>query len=297
MPQGSAPPNDFVPAAGHAGLTRAYDAVVALTMREGLVRGRLVADVAAQSPETVLEIGAGTGTVALRLAEALPHARVVGLDPDDEALAIARAKPGAAGVDWQRGSATRLDLPDASVDAVVASLVLHHLRRDDKDAALREARRVLRRGGTLHVADWGRPQDLLAGVGFLALRSLDGFAVTADHARGALPRLIADAGFAGVTRLDRLRTVWGTLELLRAQAPAPRYGRPMPDDPRPDELRDRQAAREDEERRQLAHAETGEEAQAAARRADKAAYLAEKAAEQVAADEADASGPPERRQP
>lgn len=208
-----------VPAAGRAGLTRFYDAAVALTMREGLLRGRLVDDVAARAPAAVLEIGCGTGSVALRLAAALPGAAITALDADPEALDIARSKPGASRVVWRSGSATALELPDASVDAVVASLLLHHLGREDKLRALAEAARVLRPGGRIHIADWGRPQDAVAAAGFLALRVLDGFAVTADHAHGRLPAFVREAGFADVVVLDRLRTVWGTVELLRAVRP------------------------------------------------------------------------------
>lgn len=211
---------DLVPAAGRAGLTRFYDAAVALTMREPLVRGRLVADVAARRPDAVLEVGCGTGSVAVRLAAALPESAVTGLDADPEALGIARRKDPHARVTWEHGSATELAFAGASFDAVVASLLLHHLRRDDKLRALREAARVLRADGTLHVLDWGRPQDPLTAAGFLALRALDGFAVTADHARGRLPSLIRDAGFADVQRLDRFRTIWGTVELLRARPAA-----------------------------------------------------------------------------
>ncbi|MGA2454616.1 MAG: methyltransferase domain-containing protein [Solirubrobacteraceae bacterium] len=102
---------------------------------------------------------------------------------------------------------------------MVASLVLHHLTTAQKRTALAEARRVLRPGGRLHVADWGAPQDLAMRGAFFALRVLDGFERTHAHARGELPALIERAGFSDVKCRDRLRTGWGTLELLSAHRP------------------------------------------------------------------------------
>jgi ubiquinone/menaquinone biosynthesis C-methylase UbiE len=206
----------FVPAAGRHGLTALYDPVVALTMRERTFRSRLVAQVAAAEPSAVLEIGCGTGSLTLRLADALPGASIVGLDPDSEVLARARAKDAAGRIDWRDGNATHLPIPDGSFERVVASLVLHHLTTAEKTAALLEAHRVLKPGGRLHVADWGAPQDALMKAAFLALRTLDGFERTRAHARGELPALIAAAGFGDVRVRDRLRTGWGTLELLSA---------------------------------------------------------------------------------
>ena len=46
-----------------------------------------------------------------------------------------------------------------------------------------------------------------------ALQLLDGFTNTADHARGLLPRYVADAGFTDVERVDRLRTIAGSFEM------------------------------------------------------------------------------------
>jgi hypothetical protein len=68
------------------------------------------------------------------------------------------------------------------------------------------------------VGDWGRAQDPLMRACFLVLRAIDGFPNTRDHAAGRLPALIAAAGLAPVARRDRLRTVWGTFELLDAPA-------------------------------------------------------------------------------
>lgn len=209
----------YVTAAGVRGLTRFYDSIVALTMRERLFRGRLEAQVLAGLPAAarIADVGAGTGTFAIGLAAAAPAAEVVAIDGDPEALALAQAKRGAGAVEWKRGLANELPLADRSCDRVAMSLLLHHLDAAGKRAALAEARRVLRPGGSLHIADWGRPQDPLMRAGLLTLAIVDGFDGIRDHAAGRLPSFVEAAGFAGIRRHDRLRTVWGSLESLSAQ--------------------------------------------------------------------------------
>jgi ubiquinone/menaquinone biosynthesis C-methylase UbiE len=208
----------FVPAAGLRGLTRFYDSIIALTMREQLFRGRLSDQVLAGLPARgrVADVGAGTGTFAIALAAEAPTVDVVGIDADPEALEIAQAKDGAVAVIWKSGVASNLPLADQSCDRVVMSLVLHHLDADQKHAALAEAFRVLKARGRLHIADWGRAQDPLMRVTFFALQLFDGFAGTRDHVAGRLPGFIEQAGFSDLRRHDRLRTAWGSLELLSA---------------------------------------------------------------------------------
>lgn len=208
----------YVPAAGLRSLTRFYDPIIALTMRERLFRGRLAQQVLADLPgeARIADVGTGTGTLAIALATAAPAAAVIGIDGDPEVLAIARGKGGAERVEWRPGLAAELPLDDASCDRVVMSLVLHHLDADGKRAALAECHRVLRPGGRLHVADWGRPGDPLMIVSLLILAFFDGFAGIRDHAAGRLPLFIAAAGFTAPECHDRLRTVAGPLELLSA---------------------------------------------------------------------------------
>jgi len=210
----------YVTAAGRRGLTRFYDSIVALTMREGLLRGRLAEQVLAGLPGSarIVDVGAGTGSFAILLAAMAPEAEVIAVDGDPEAVSIAREKPESEAVEWKAGLAGDLPFADRSCDRVAMSLVLHHLDADGKRAALAECRRVLRPGGRLHVADWGRPQDPLMGAGLLALSVFDGFDGLRDHAAGRLPRFLEGAGFAEVERHDRLRTAWGSLELLSAAA-------------------------------------------------------------------------------
>ncbi len=141
---------------------------------------------------------------------------MVAVDGDPEVLAIAQGKEGAVGVEWKQGLANELPLADGSCDRVAMSLLLHHLDADGKRAALAEAHRVLRPGGSLHIADWGKPQDPLMRAGLFTLAVFDGFDGIRDHAAGRLPLFIEEAGFDTVRRHDRLRTVWGSLELLSA---------------------------------------------------------------------------------
>jgi ubiquinone/menaquinone biosynthesis C-methylase UbiE len=209
----------YVTAAGVPGLTRFYDSIIALTMRERLFRGRLAEQVLAGLPADarIADVGAGTGTFAIELAAAAPGAEVVAVDGDPQVLAIAAAKAGAGAVEWRRGLAGELPLADGSCDRVTMSLLLHHLDPAGKRAALAEAHRVLRAGGSLHVADWGKPQDPLMRAGMFTLAIFDGFDGIRDHAAGRLPDFIEEAGFAAVRRHDRLRTAWGSLELLSAE--------------------------------------------------------------------------------
>jgi ubiquinone/menaquinone biosynthesis C-methylase UbiE len=209
----------YVPAAGRPAFTRLYDTVVALTMREATFRGRLRAEVRdGLAPDAaVVDVGCGTGTLAIALAA--DGAEVIGVDGDPEVLALAHAKPGAETVQWRKGLATALPLPGASADRVVMSLLLHHLDAGAKRTALAEALRVLRPGGRLHVADWGRPRDAVMRAAALALQRVDGPDGLRENLEGAIPALLADAGFTAVAVHDRLRTAWGSLELLSALRP------------------------------------------------------------------------------
>jgi len=209
----------YVPAAGRVGSTRLYDASIALTMREDrwrpLLRDRALSSVPAQGH--IVDVGAGTGTLAISLAVARPDVAVTAVDGDAQILALAQAKPGAESVRWRSGLADDLSLEADSADAVVMSLVLHHLGTDAKRRALTEIARVLRPGGWLHVADWGRPATPLLRASFFVLQVIDGFDGTHDHAAGRVPELIGAAGFSDVQRYRRLRTAWGSLDLLEGQ--------------------------------------------------------------------------------
>lgn len=209
---------DYVPAAGFRKFTGYYDRILAVSMREQSWRVPLLRRLAdrLEDASTVVDIGAGTGTLALQLAGLAEVGRVLAIDGDPEVTKIAQAKQGASEVEWILGKADKLPVESGVAAASITSLVLHHLDDETKVAALREARRILDSGGSHYVADWGRP-DLIIRPGFLALRAIDGFDNTAAHARGEIPAMLEQAGFQSVEQFGRVNTVWGTVELLEAK--------------------------------------------------------------------------------
>jgi len=83
------------------------------------------------------------------LKAAVPDREVTGIDPDPTALQIARKKAFKAGreIRFDNGVAQEFPYPDESCDKVFYCLVFHHLNRGQKEGALLEVHRVLRRGG------------------------------------------------------------------------------------------------------------------------------------------------------
>jgi len=96
----------------------------------------------------VLDLGGGTGALAVRLADALP-AGVTVLDPAPEMLAYV---PAHARVATALGIAERMPFDDDTFDAVVISDAFHHFR--DQDGAVREIARVVRSGGALFMLEF-----------------------------------------------------------------------------------------------------------------------------------------------
>jgi ubiquinone/menaquinone biosynthesis C-methylase UbiE len=207
----------FVPALGAEWLTPLYDAVAWLA-GDRTLKQHLVALARIAPGHRVLDLGCGTGTLALLIAESCPGAEVVGLDVDPKILALARRKIGRSGaaVELCEASATAPPFPAASFDRILTTLVLHHLTTEQKREALAAARRLLRPGGELHVADWGRPHNLLMRAAALTFQLVDGGETTRANLEGRLPALIAEAGFADVAETERWMTPFGTLAFVRA---------------------------------------------------------------------------------
>ena len=117
------------------------------------VAGHLIEFAGVSAGERVLDIGCGTGVVAITAARR--GAKVSGLDLTPALLEHARENEQIAGcgpIDWTEGDAERLPYPDASFDVVVSQF--GHMFAPQADVALAEMRRVLKPGGRIAFATW-----------------------------------------------------------------------------------------------------------------------------------------------
>lgn len=212
----------YVPALGYRWLTPAYDAVVASTTRERTFKSALIEQAGFAPGQRALDLACGTGTLAVWIKQRHPELDLTGIDGDREILSMAARKAEQAGVAirFDHGLSYALPYPDAQFDRVVSSLFFHHLNWSDKMRTAAELFRVLRPGGELHVADWGRASGPLMRAAFFAIRVLDGFENTRDNVSGRLVELFSGAGFAAVREQRRYATVFGTMALYSAEKPA-----------------------------------------------------------------------------
>lgn len=211
---------DYLPALTYDRLTAIYDPVIRVSTRERHFKGRLIDQAGVRPRMRVLDLGCGTGTLAVWLKQQHPEAEVVGLDGDPEVLDRGRRKAAEAGVDVTLDEGLSFDLPydDGSFDRVVSSLFFHHLKRDAKEATAREVARVLRGGGELHVADFGRPADPAMWALSRVIRYFDGVSVTEDNHAGRLPAIFSGAGLRDARERDRVRTAFGSISFYSARA-------------------------------------------------------------------------------
>jgi ubiquinone/menaquinone biosynthesis C-methylase UbiE len=216
------PRENYVGAMGHSSRLDLYDPLLRLTARERRFKRRLLAEARLRPGFRVLDLGCGTGTLALMAKRAEPQATLLGVDGDPAVIEIARKKVEREGlpIAFHLALAQKLPYPGHAFDRVLSTLVMHHLSRQAKIAALAETARVLVAGGELHLADFGLPANRLMNAAFSLARKFEGMEETEDNVRGRLPAMIAHAGFQNVRETARYSTIFGTIRLYAACAPA-----------------------------------------------------------------------------
>jgi ubiquinone/menaquinone biosynthesis C-methylase UbiE len=208
--------DEWLPALGRAGSVGAYDRVMSRLSLDA-VYGLMADQIHCEPGSRLLDLGCGTGALGAVLASSLSDVTITGIDRDPRMLVRAANR-------WARGEASGvmglahgLPFADDAFDAVTATLFLHHLTSAQKLQALVEAKRVLRAGGRLYIADWTKPRPGLSSLGFVLVRLLDGYDRTADHAAGRIGEIIQTAGFNAVEEpRPPLHTWLGALGFYRA---------------------------------------------------------------------------------
>ncbi len=204
----------FVPAAGADWLLPFYDPLTRLLGTESALK-RLVEQAQLTAGQRVLDLGCGTGAGTLLAKRTHSGVDIAGLDPDEKALARARKKAERAGltIEFVQGFGDALPFPDASFDRVLSSFMFHHLEREQKPAVLREVRRVLRPGGSLHLLDFGGAGH---GIGAFLARLVHREESLRANTDDELTRLMREAGFVEAAETEQRSSLFGGLIYYRA---------------------------------------------------------------------------------
>jgi ubiquinone/menaquinone biosynthesis C-methylase UbiE len=181
-----------------------------LTLGRGVKVWKVMLDKAGLKPgDRVLDVGCGPGSLALKAKERVGQAgEVIGIDASPEMIEVAQEKVQRASVqiDFRVEVVERLPFPDNSFDAVLSSLMMHHLPDDVKRQGLAEIRRVLKPGGCLVIVDFKRPESHL-GRAFLPAMLHRSMPVGVQD----LGALLKETGFEGIEFSDTQIKTFGYL--------------------------------------------------------------------------------------
>ena len=211
-------------------VARRYDLMNDL-MSGGLHRlwkDRFVAKVKPRAGEAILDMAGGTGDVAFRMARRGAQVTVADINRDMLEVGIDRArKRGIEGLLWAEENAERLSFADSTFDAYTIAFGIRNVT--DIPAALKEAHRVLRRGGRLFVLEFSTSEwpgfgevyalyadKVIPRIGKAVADDEESYRYLVESIRrfptpGAFREMIAAAGFANATAepmLGGLVCIW-----------------------------------------------------------------------------------------
>ena len=194
----------YVPAAGLRWLLPFYDPFIALFSREGRWRGEILKSLDLKANDILVDVGCGTGTLAVMAKAHMPQAQVIGVDPDPDALARAQQKAARKGVAvaFHRGlgnEAVKL-VGAARATKAVSSLAFHHMPPEMQAETLASVREMLTPGGAVRIADF-------VGGHFHGA------------AEGGLVKSLAAAGFENARTISRFRLAFSDVTLVGGEKP------------------------------------------------------------------------------
>ncbi|HSM70096.1 MAG TPA: class I SAM-dependent methyltransferase [Anaerolineales bacterium] len=204
---------EYIPALSYRFLTPFFDFIQQYIVRDVQYKRLLIEQANIQPGHKVLDLGCGSGTLAIMAKEAQPKADIIGLDADPEMLQFATDKSAEKKitVNFDVGFTDKLPYPDESFDRVLSSIMIHHLKTLEKEATAYELYRVLKPGGELHIIDFGKP---VTWYGKMLGPFLHGFEEANDNIDGRLPEIFGAPGLK-TEITGHFHTFFGDLAFLK----------------------------------------------------------------------------------
>lgn len=188
--------------------------------REGTLRERVLRLARLSPGEQILDVGCGTGTLAIAAKRQVgTTGKVYGVDASSEMLSRAGKMARKAGVEivLEKGLVEALSFPDAHFDLVLSTVMLHHLPGKIRRLCAAEIRRVLKPGGRVLAVDFGTSPSQKGGF------------VAHFHRHGhiSLSEIVALFSEAGLNIVESGAVGIGDLQFVRAEAPSREVSRPV----------------------------------------------------------------------
>ena len=198
-----------------------YEGFSGAMMRDQSWQEPLFQSLAPRDHDRIVAFGPGSGWTATILARRFSTARIVAVDKDPTSLEKAQRV-----VVRHRLANVRIvaDLNDnhlsfdaGSFDKAVCVLAFHDLPPEGKRSIASELRRVLRHGGSLHVADYDKPTNANEQRILKFAERISGPAAAAARLNGSWTDCLAKAGFVGIRRQSAHSVVIGLVSIIRAR--------------------------------------------------------------------------------
>src|SRR3990167_455067 len=163
----------------------------------------------------ILDVGTGTANLAIVIKKRSPNAEILGIDPDEKILKIAKSKIKKEKLDikFVKAFAQKLPFKKQSFDYVVSSFAIHHIPSHLKNQAFSEMYRVLRSGGTILIIDIGEPKNLLAKIAGTIFSLVE---AAGPNLLGFITESLKESGFGDV---EEIESKFGLVSFYRARKP------------------------------------------------------------------------------
>lgn len=212
------PRNSIMQPLGPSWMTGAYDPLIARWPAGNKMRETVIDALDPVPGKRMLELGCGSGRLAIQIKRRCPDVAVSGVDGNRDILAIARDRANKAGVDidFTLGDITSCPL-SGPYDNVYSTLVLHHLTLDAKQQVFRRIRDVLAEDGSFVIADFsshhGSGQAIMSRLSTL----VDPLGGKAPHRDGRFETAVREC-FSDVHSLARIPSMFGNIEVWRCSS-------------------------------------------------------------------------------